>query len=71
MRAFVTAQRKRPEYLHDGDIVTSTIATADGAIDLGRQEWQVASAAPAAAALPNGERLDLVNEHATVSDGDN
>ncbi|HEX8982463.1 MAG TPA: fumarylacetoacetate hydrolase family protein [Ktedonobacterales bacterium] len=75
MRAFVAAQRKRPEYLHDGDIVTSTIATADatadGAIDLGWQEWQVASAAPAAAALSSGERLDVVNERAMVSDGDN
>jgi 2,4-didehydro-3-deoxy-L-rhamnonate hydrolase len=42
MRAFVEAQRQRPEYLHDGDVVTSAIATPDGAIDLGRQEWRVA-----------------------------
>lgn len=70
MRAFVAAQRKRPEYLHDGDIVTSTIATPDGAIDLGRQEWQVASAASAPAALPKGERLDVVGERAVVSGGD-
>jgi 2-keto-4-pentenoate hydratase/2-oxohepta-3-ene-1,7-dioic acid hydratase in catechol pathway len=42
MRAFVESQRQRPEYLHDGDVVTSAIATPDGAIDLGRQEWRVA-----------------------------
>jgi 2,4-diketo-3-deoxy-L-fuconate hydrolase len=44
MRAFVASQRKRPDYLRDGDVVTSMISTPDGAIDLGRQEWQVAPA---------------------------
>lgn len=67
MRAFVTSQRKRAEYLHDGDIVTSTIATPDGAIDLGRQEWQVTSTA---AASLNGEQRRALGERAAVSGGD-
>ena len=51
MRAFVVSQSKRAEYLHDGDVVTSTISTSDGAMDLGRQEWRVA---PADSASPPG-----------------
>ena len=36
--AFLTAQfEKNPAYLHDGDVVEATIATDDGAIDLGVQ----------------------------------
>jgi 2,4-diketo-3-deoxy-L-fuconate hydrolase len=66
MRAFVAAQRQRPEYLHDGDVVTSTITTPDGAIDLGRQEWQVTSATPS---LPNGKSLHAPSDRAMVSGG--
>ncbi len=36
--AFLTAQvEKNPAYLHDGDVVEATVATDDGAIDLGVQ----------------------------------
>ena len=36
--AFLTAQfEKNPAYLHDGDVIEATIATDDGAIDLGVQ----------------------------------
>lgn len=36
--AFLTAQHENnPKYLHDGDVVEATIATDDGAIDLGAQ----------------------------------
>jgi hypothetical protein len=36
--AFLTAQfEKNPAYLHDGDVVEASIATDDGAIDLGVQ----------------------------------
>ena len=44
MQAFLASQRKRSAYLHDGDVVSSTIATADGSIDLGEQQWQVVPA---------------------------
>ena len=38
MGAFLTAQYEHnPKYLHDGDVVEATIATDDGAIDLGVQ----------------------------------
>ena len=69
MRAFVASQRKRAEYLHDGDIVTSTIATPDGAIDLGRQEWEVTTAASPLAS-PTGEHLRALGERAAISGGD-
>jgi 2-keto-4-pentenoate hydratase/2-oxohepta-3-ene-1,7-dioic acid hydratase in catechol pathway len=67
MRAFVAAQRKRPEYLHDGDIVTSTIATPDGAIDLGQQEWQVA---PAGSSSPISEPFLTLNDRAVAGTAD-
>ena len=36
--AFLTAQfEKNPAYLQDGDVVEATVATDDGAIDLGVQ----------------------------------
>jgi 2-keto-4-pentenoate hydratase/2-oxohepta-3-ene-1,7-dioic acid hydratase in catechol pathway len=36
--AFLTAQfEKNPAYLHDGDVIETTVATDDGAIDLGVQ----------------------------------
>lgn len=38
MGAFLTAQYEHnPKYLHDGDVIEATIATDDGAIDLGVQ----------------------------------
>ena len=40
-RAFFARQAKNPAYLQDGDVVTATIATDDGALDLGRQHTTV------------------------------
>lgn len=67
MRAFVASQRKRPEYLHDGDIVTSTIATPDGAIDLGRQEWQVV---PSASSSPISAHALTLSDRAVAGAAD-
>jgi len=36
-KAFFKSQARNPKYLHDGDVVETTIATDDGAIDLGAQ----------------------------------
>jgi len=36
-KAFFKIQARNPKYLHDGDVVETTIATDDGAIDLGAQ----------------------------------
>jgi 2-keto-4-pentenoate hydratase/2-oxohepta-3-ene-1,7-dioic acid hydratase in catechol pathway len=36
-KAFFNRQAKNPKYLHDGDVVETTVATDDGAIDLGVQ----------------------------------
>lgn len=36
-KAFFKSQARNPKYLHDGDIVETTVATDDGAIDLGAQ----------------------------------
>ena len=51
-RLFFKAQARNPRYLRDGDRVTATIGTDDGAIDLGRQENLVTDVvrAPAPAA---------------------
>ncbi|WP_040785173.1 fumarylacetoacetate hydrolase family protein [Nocardia pneumoniae] len=38
---FFKGQAKNPKYLHDGDVIEATIATNDGAIDLGRQRTTV------------------------------
>jgi 2-keto-4-pentenoate hydratase/2-oxohepta-3-ene-1,7-dioic acid hydratase in catechol pathway len=38
---FTRLQAKRPEYLQPGDVVRATIASADGAIDLGEQRHVV------------------------------
>ncbi|MBF6469891.1 fumarylacetoacetate hydrolase family protein [Nocardia beijingensis] len=38
---FFKGQAKNPKYLHDGDVIEATIATNDGAIDLGRQHTTV------------------------------
>lgn len=41
---FFKRQAKNPKYLHDGDVVEATVATDDGAIDLGRQRTVVREA---------------------------
>ncbi|MEU6096243.1 fumarylacetoacetate hydrolase family protein [Streptomyces sp. NPDC047079] len=43
-KAFFKGQAKNPLYLHSGDVVTATIATPDGRIDLGEQRNPVADA---------------------------
>ncbi|WOX07414.1 fumarylacetoacetate hydrolase family protein [Streptomyces sp. N50] len=43
-KAFFKTQAKNPHYLHQGDVVTATIATPDGRIDLGEQRTPVADA---------------------------
>ncbi|GGS91581.1 fumarylacetoacetate hydrolase family protein [Streptomyces cinerochromogenes] len=43
-KAFFNGQAKNPLYLRDGDLVTATIATPDGRIDLGEQRTAVADA---------------------------
>ncbi|MGW1626603.1 fumarylacetoacetate hydrolase family protein [Streptomyces sp. NPDC002172] len=43
-KAFFNGQAKNPLYLRDGDLVTATIATPDGHIDLGEQRNTVADA---------------------------
>jgi 2-keto-4-pentenoate hydratase/2-oxohepta-3-ene-1,7-dioic acid hydratase in catechol pathway len=40
-KAFFNRQAKNPKYLHDGDVVETTVATDDGAIDLGGQRNSV------------------------------
>ncbi|MCX5254458.1 fumarylacetoacetate hydrolase family protein [Streptomyces canus] len=41
-RAFFKSQAKNPRYLRAGDVITATIATPDGRIDLGEQRTPVA-----------------------------
>ncbi|WP_406223631.1 fumarylacetoacetate hydrolase family protein [Streptomyces canus] len=41
-KAFFKSQAKNPHYLHAGDVITATIATPDGRIDLGEQRTPVA-----------------------------
>jgi 2-keto-4-pentenoate hydratase/2-oxohepta-3-ene-1,7-dioic acid hydratase in catechol pathway len=36
-KVFFNRQAKNPKYLHDGDVVETTVATDDRAIDLGAQ----------------------------------
>ncbi|MET8454495.1 fumarylacetoacetate hydrolase family protein [Streptomyces sp. NPDC005209] len=43
-KAFFKGQAKNPRYLRDGDLITATIATPDGRIDLGEQRTAVADA---------------------------
>jgi len=38
---FLGRQRNNPKYLQDGDVIEATVATDDGAIDLGRQRTPV------------------------------
>jgi len=40
-KLFFTAQAKNPKYLADGDLIEATVATDDGAIDLGTQRTTV------------------------------
>lgn len=40
-KLFFKGQVKNPKYLQDGDVIEATIATDDGAIDLGRQRTTV------------------------------
>jgi 2-keto-4-pentenoate hydratase/2-oxohepta-3-ene-1,7-dioic acid hydratase in catechol pathway len=40
-KAFFSRQAKNPKYLHDGDVVETTVATDDGVIDLGGQRNSV------------------------------
>ncbi|MGC1211668.1 MAG: hypothetical protein WA890_10455, partial [Micromonospora sp.] len=40
-KMFFKGQARNPKYLKDGDVVEATIATDDGAIDLGRQRTVV------------------------------
>jgi 2-keto-4-pentenoate hydratase/2-oxohepta-3-ene-1,7-dioic acid hydratase in catechol pathway len=41
MATFLAGQAKNPNYLHHGDVVEATVATDDGAIDLGIQRNKV------------------------------
>ncbi|HUO41017.1 MAG TPA: fumarylacetoacetate hydrolase family protein, partial [Mycobacterium sp.] len=41
LQAFLSAQTQNPNYLKDGDIIEATVATDDGAIDLGTQRNKV------------------------------
>jgi 2-keto-4-pentenoate hydratase/2-oxohepta-3-ene-1,7-dioic acid hydratase in catechol pathway len=36
-RLFFERQASNPRYLHDGDVITATIRSADGLLDLGTQ----------------------------------
>ena len=45
-RLFFTTQARNPRYLHDGDVITARIATADGRIDLGSQRNVVQAKSP-------------------------
>ena len=40
-KAFFNRQAKNPKYLHESDVVETTVATDDGAIDLGKQRNSV------------------------------
>ncbi|MFJ2829460.1 fumarylacetoacetate hydrolase family protein [Streptomyces sp. NPDC087263] len=43
-KAFFKSQARNPRYLHTGDVITATIATPDGRIDLGEQHTPVTHA---------------------------
>ena len=40
-KMFFSGQARNPKYLKDGDVIEATVATDDGAIDLGRQRTVV------------------------------
>ncbi|AKJ09751.1 fumarylacetoacetase [Streptomyces incarnatus] len=43
-KAFFKSQGRNPHYLHTGDVITATISTPDGLIDLGEQRTPVTDA---------------------------
>ena len=43
---FFRRQAANPRYLHDGDVITATIATADGELDLGTQRNTIIGKTP-------------------------
>ncbi|MDQ1025185.1 hypothetical protein QF035_002767 [Streptomyces umbrinus] len=43
-KAFFKSQARNPRYLRDGDLITATITTPDGRIDLGEQRTPVTDA---------------------------
>ncbi|MGW7788143.1 fumarylacetoacetate hydrolase family protein [Streptomyces tricolor] len=43
-KTFFKSQARNPHYLHTGDVITATISTPDGRIDLGEQRTPVADA---------------------------
>ncbi|MEU8619036.1 fumarylacetoacetate hydrolase family protein [Streptomyces sp. NPDC048623] len=45
-KAFFKSQAKNPHYLRAGDVITATIATGDGRIDLGEQRTPVTDTTP-------------------------
>jgi 2-keto-4-pentenoate hydratase/2-oxohepta-3-ene-1,7-dioic acid hydratase in catechol pathway len=45
-RLFFRRQATNPHYLHDGDVVTASIATTDGELDLGAQRTTVVGKTP-------------------------
>ena len=45
-RLFFRRQAANPRYLHDGDVITATIATPDGQLDLGTQRTTVIGKTP-------------------------
>jgi hypothetical protein len=45
-RVFFSRQERVPAYLKAGDVVTASIATEDGALDLGTQRTVVRDPAP-------------------------
>ena len=44
-RAFFSRQERNPAYLKAGDVITASIATEEGALDLGSQRTMVRDAA--------------------------
>jgi 2-keto-4-pentenoate hydratase/2-oxohepta-3-ene-1,7-dioic acid hydratase in catechol pathway len=40
-RIFFRREERNPDYLHAGDVITATVATDDGALDLGTQRTVV------------------------------
>jgi 2-keto-4-pentenoate hydratase/2-oxohepta-3-ene-1,7-dioic acid hydratase in catechol pathway len=45
-KLFFARQARNPEYLHDGDVIAATIASADGRLDLGTQHNTVIGKTP-------------------------
>ncbi|MFJ7065796.1 fumarylacetoacetate hydrolase family protein [Streptomyces sp. NPDC101115] len=54
-KAFFKSQARNPHYLHTGDVITATISTADGRIDLGQQRTPVTDAGGAPCSMSSGE----------------